>query len=283
MRCVIFSALFLVGGCSSHLGPSKELHAMASAAQMRVAQMEFLLAEAEERIVQLEETVRMQGQNDADRMASGGHVTEEMGALRGELEVAMFELEQLTEGSERSGVDTELRQSHTELRIAQIETILGVEPPPAPTAGELGLQTIGPTAVGSMLEVQGDEKVFGSASEALSAAKLDLNEGRNAQARLALQRAMSEFAGSTEMAEIRYRFAETFEREQNWRSAANAYQAVSDHHASSDWACWAMVRIGICFDALDRPSASELFYRGAVEGHCAGSEASVEAQQRLTP
>ena len=281
MRCIVYGVALLVGGCSSHLGPSKELHAMASAAQMRVAQMEFLLAEAEDRIRQLEETVRMQGQNDADRMASGGQVTEEMGQLRGELEVALFELEQLKEGSQRLGIDTELRQTHTELRISQIETILGVEPPPAPSAAELGLESIGPTAVGSPLEVKGDDAEYATAPEALAAAVLHLNEGRFAQARLILQRAMVDYTGAPEMAEIRYRFAETFEREENWRSAANAYQAVSDHHASSDWACWAMVRIGVCFDALERPSASELFYRGAVEGHCAGSEASVEAQQRL--
>jgi len=264
------------------MGTSREVHAIATAAQIRVAQTEALLAESEKRIRQLEESVRIQGRTEADRMESAGEVDTEVARLRGEIEVLVFQMEELQLASEQQQVSGESRQLHDELRLAQLEAFLGLQPPPRPSLEDLGLVQVGPVATDEDNQEEADEPVTAStAAEFLSLAQEHIAEGRLSVARVLLERAVTEYPGAAEIAEIRFVMAEILFSADNWRSAANAYQAVSDHHPSSEWACRALVRQGECFDALGRPDAARLFYEGALEGHCRGSSEAAEAERRL--
>lgn len=269
-------------GCTAHMGASREVHAIASAAQIRVAQTEALLADSEKRIRQLEEAVRLQGRTAANRMESAGQIDEEIARLRGEIEVLVFQMEELQLANEQLQVSGEARQLHDEMRLAQLEAFLGLEPPPAPTMGDLGLSPVGPVATEADKKEASTEAVqASSASELLELARGHVDAGRTSVARVLLERAVKEYPGAEELAEVRFLTAEILFSAENWRSAANAYQAVSDHHPGSAWSCRSLLRQGACFDALGRPDAGRLFYEGAMEGHCRGSEDAAEAERRL--
>jgi TolA-binding protein len=270
-------AVWCSGCLTANAGATRELHASASAAQLRVAQVEALLAESEQRLVQVEEALRAQGRSQADRLQNIEQVVDEMTRLRGEIEVLRFQVSELTRSVEAAQLAQERRQLHDESRLAQVEAYLGVTPPPPPTDAELGVTADGVGLAGSQVAVD----VPPTAAEKLAVAKDHMTAGRHGVARAVLKRGIDEHTGAPEMAEMRYRFAETFFNERSWKSAANAFQRVTDNHASDDWACWSMLRIGECFEQLAQPSAAKLFFEGAAEGRCGRSGAAAEAKRKL--
>jgi TolA-binding protein len=245
------------------------MHAALSAATMRVAQLEAQLAQGEQRILQLEEVIRAQGQHSASSVANLDEVAAEVTGLRGSLEVIRFEVDELKRSVSDAQLDQERRQLYDESRLGQVERFLGVQPPPPP-ADSFG------TVVGSDVESMPD-----SAIGKLEMATEHMTGGRNDEARVLLLAAIDMHGGDSELPEIRYRYAETFFNESDWRAAANGFQRVTDNHPQSDWACWSMFRIGECFDQLGQGSGARLFYEGATEGSCSRSAAAKEARAKL--
>jgi TolA-binding protein len=238
-----------------------------------------MLAESEQRLVQLEEVLRAQGRSQADRLQNFEQVVDEMTRLRGEIEVLRFQVDELARSVQQAQIAQERRQLHDEARLTQVEGYLGVTPPPPPSDADLGLE---PGALGASAgAVPVVSEVPATAADKLSVAREHMTAGRYSIARVVLKAGIDEHPGAVEMAELRYRYAETFYNERNWKSAANAFQKVTDNHASADWACWSMLRIGECFENLGQPSAGRLFFEGAGEGRCSQSGAADEARSKL--
>ena len=100
-------------------------------------------------------------------------------------------------------------------------------------------------------------------------------------ARAILARAIEDHAGVDEMAELRYRHAETYFNEEGWREAILEFQTVIDNHADDDWACWAYYRQGEAMEAFQGLQQARAFYQGATLGSCKSSEAGKLAKKKL--
>lgn len=273
MWALLLAACALLNG-----GANRALHAATTAATLRVAQAEAVVADAEDRIAQLEQAIRAQGQNQADKLENLDQVVAEVSRLRGEIEVVRFQLDELQRGLSTSSVDQERRMSHAEARLRQVEGFLNLRPPPPPTDVDLGLAP-GESPVDAPVEQP--PAIPESAAERLALGREHLAAGRPAVARAVLQKAVDGNVGAPEMDEIRYRLAESWFDEGNWKSAAKAFQAVTDNHGKSDWACWAQYRIGECFERIGNADGARSFYAGATEGRCAKSAAAKEARLKL--
>jgi TolA-binding protein len=255
-----------------------------STAQLRVAEVEAQLVEAELQIEELQEWVSHQGRSAADRLENLDQVNMEVARLRGAIEVMQFELSQVKQAVDEQQLGQEKRQLHAELRLQQIETFLGVTPPPPPTDADLGL------AEGT---TEGDEGQTDGAAEVAPAevpedadGKLELAvehmaAGRQGVARAILKGAVAAHVGSSEMPEIRYRLAETYFNEESWAAAVSEFNKVINNHPSSEWACWSYFRQGEAFEALGKGDGAKAFYAGATEGACKGSDAAAKAREKL--
>ncbi len=109
-----------------------------------------------------------------------------------------------------------------------------------------------------------------------------MRDGRQAVARVLLERALEAHPSAPETAEIRYRLAETWFNEGDWRKAAIVFKDVPAHHPDSDWAAWAILRQGVCFAELGNADGARLFYETVVDKY-GRSEAADEARSRLAP
>lgn len=272
--------LALTGCFSSHNSAvTSEYARQVSTASVRVAQLEQQLVASQDRIAQLEEVIRLQGQSEAARLENLDEVNDELARMRGAIEVLQFERDQLKTGVTEQQLAQEQRQLHDEARLRQIEKLLGVTPPPPPTPagdpGTVGTPTGAPPPEPELPDLPAD------AAGRLEAAVAHMEGGRHAVARAILQRALRENAGAPEIAEIRYRFAETWFNEQRWREAILEFQKVPDNHADSDWACWAYYRQGESMENLQGLQQAAPFYKGATGGACKNSEAAKLAKKKL--
>lgn len=262
--------------------PTSEMARQVSTAQLRVADVEAQLVEAELRIEELQEWVSHQGRSAADRLENLDEVNTEVARLRGAIEVMQFELSQVKQAVEEQQLGQEKRQLHAELRLQQIETFLGVTPPPPPTDADLGLAPVegGSEAGGEPVELAPAE-VPADANGKLELAVEHMAAGRQGVARAILKGAVTAHVGSKEMPEIRYRLAETFFNEQGWAAAVSEFNKVINNHPSSEWACWSYYRQGEAFESLGKGDGAKAFYAGATEGPCKGSEAAAKAREKL--
>lgn len=287
----IAGAILTAPGCwiTQNAGASADLHRTVSAASLRVAQVEQQLAEKESRIEQLEEVIRVQGQNQATRLENLDQVNVEVARLRGEIEVLRFDLQEIVRLLDDLQIGYERRHLHAEARLRKVEGYLGVAPPPPPTDEELGLTPsagAGQDPTDSELPgAEGSEPDLGevpdTAEGKLELAADHMEAGRNGVARAVLRSAMDEHVGASEMAEIRYRLGETWFNDGDWIQAATTFKGVTDNHPKSEWSCWALFRQGECFDKLSQPENARLFYEGAAAGRCSKSDAAKEARSRL--
>lgn len=265
-------------------GANRALHAAYSAATLRIVQTEAAIADYESRIGQLEETIRAQGISQADKLENLDQVVAEMARLRGNLEVLHFQVNEVKRTVDSAQVGQERRMMHAEARLRQVEGFLNLRPPPPPSDAELGLAIgLGETpaeAVGTPLEPAAPP-LPSTAPERLALARGHLTEGRPAVARAILLKTVEENAGASEMDEVRYRLAESWFDEGNWKTAGSKFQTVIDNHPKSDWACWAQYRMGECFEHLNNADGASLFFLGATEGRCAKSAAAKEARKKL--
>lgn len=287
----IASLLLVVGlsplsGCwfTQNQSATGEYARQVMVAQTRAAAVETSLAATEQRLEQLEETLRAQGASQAKRLENLDEVNREVNRLRGEIEVMRFELDELKRAWDDSSMDFERRQLHDELRLQQVERLLGVKPPPPPSID--GTTPCSPGAPGcppATAEVPGPTEAEAPIPETLEG-KLTLavehmKEGRGAAARVVLDQAIKAHPSDPRVAEARYRIGESWLNESNWGKAVNSFQAVVDNHPRSDWAAWAMLGQGDAFAGKGEPANARLFYDEVVKLYKT-SEAAKEAKKR---
>ena len=289
-------SLLFVLSTPSHAGSSAtaEYARQVSTAQVRLAQLEALLVESQLRIEQLEEVIRQQGKNEAAKLENFDQVNAEVVRLRGAIEVLQFESSEVKRVLGDQQVSGERRQLHAEMRLAQIEKFLGIKPPPPPTDADLGLGTDGavvapapvPGGIGTPPAPAPDGAVAPPDVPATPSGKLELAAqqmaaGNQGVARAILKGAIEQHAGASEMDEIRYRYAETFFNESDWRSAISEFNKVINNHPNSKWKCWAFLRQGEAFEQMGQAEGAKAFYKGATDGTCKSSEAAKEAKKKL--
>lgn len=290
-------------GCfaAQNTAASAEYARQVTTANLRVSEMEAQLVASAMRIEQLEEFVRVQGQSAATKMENLDQVNAEVTRLRGAIEVLQFEATKIREDLEKYQIQQERRQIHDERRLTQVETMLGVTPPPPPTNAELGLgpDSLGetdptgdpPSPTGDTTEPSDGEpttappteptsEVPDTARGKLELAATHMAAGRQAVARAVLTRAKAEHADGKELAEIEFRIAETYFNERTYSKAALAFKRVIDDHPGSAWASWSMLRQGECFDGLGQTDNARLFWDGVIQ-RFPKSDAAKEAKKRL--
>lgn len=285
-------ALLALVAPAAHAGGSAvtaEYARQVSTAQIRLAQLEALLVESELRIEQLEDVIRQQGKSEADRLENLDQVNAEVTRLRGAIEVLQFEGAELKRVVADQQVAIERRQLHDEMRLAQIEKFLGIKPPPPPTDADLGLAATdgGSPPVPAPAPTEGaPEEVDPGTIPETASGKLELavqhmEAGRQGVARAVLKAAIEQNVGATEMDEIRYRYAETFFNQEEWRAAITEFNKVINNHPSSPWKCWSYLRQGEAFEKLGKAEGARSFFTGATEGSCKSSDAAKEAKKKL--
>jgi len=286
-RWLILALLLGLSGCwaRSNAAASAEYARQVSTANLRTAQLESQLADSMRRIEQLEEVIRLRGQDEASQLENIDQVNAELSRLRGQLEVMQFQLDDLTALVETDQIGRERRQLHDENRLAQIERFLNIEAPPVPTDAELGLEASAarttPTQRPRSEQPALPEQLPATASGKLELAVQHMEAGRQGVARAILLRAIQEHPGSEEMAELRYRYAETFMNEEQWRTAILEFKKVSDNHPDSEWSCWAYYRQGEAVERMSGADDARHFFSGATVGPCRNSEAAKAARQKL--
>lgn len=254
-----------------------------SIASLRVAQLEQALTEAEARVAQLEEYVRLQGENEVSQVENFDQVNQEIGRIRGEIETLRFDLDQLVAAQEQAWLANERRQLHDELRLNRIESVTGVTPPPPPTDEDLGLEPGTLDAATTALAAPEEEPAQELPEDLgglLDLAVQRMMAGEHAEARSMLEQAIQEHPGEEGLAEARYRLAETFFNERRWGTAARSFQFVVSNHGDSDWAAWSMLRQGECFEQMGQPENARLFYEDLMDKY-GRSEAADEASDKL--
>lgn len=295
---MIASLLIGILSTVAHAGPSNvsaEYARQVSAAQIRLAELEALLVESELRIEQLEEVIRQQGQSQADRLENLDQVNAEVVRLRGAIEVLQFQSTELRRFVDDQALASERRQLHAEMRLAQIEKLLNLKPPPPPTDADLGVSAAAGAVTGAVagLPTGGVSPVPGApptgttedlpetAAEKLALAKTHMDAGRQEVARAVLKAAIEQHAGAPEMDEIRYRYAETFFNVGEWKTSISEFNKVTNNHPTSPWKCWAFYKIGEAFEKLNQPEGAKAFFKGATEDNCKSSDAAKEARKKF--
>ncbi|MEO0600278.1 MAG: tetratricopeptide repeat protein [Myxococcota bacterium] len=300
----LLSGLFGGWETSAHAAdPSAEISRQLTTTRVRLAQLEALLVEAELRVEQVEEVIRTQGRDEQSRLENIDQVNAEVARLRGAIEVLEFTTNELKQSLTDFQLETERRQLHAEMRLAQIESYLKIEPPPVPTDADLGLSegegrpvTSAPSTGPERDELPGapapldrGDEGEGTPSglpqtpgEKLALAVGHMADGRQTVARAVLAEAINAHPGAEEMAEIRYRHAETFFNEGDYKGAIKEFNKVLNNHPKSDWRCWSMYRMGESFERLGKgPGSAKAFYKGATDRGCKNSEAAKLARQKL--
>jgi len=279
----------LAAGVARAGDPGAEYARQVSTAQVRLAQLEALLVEAELRIEQLEEVIRQRGQSEQSRLENLDQVVDEVTRLRGSIEVLQFETGELKRAVADQQLDGERRQLHAEMRLAQVEKFLAIQPPAPPSDADLGLTERVPHAGSGasrppQLPARDEpipENVPADAKGKLDAAIAHMEADRQGVARAVLRAAIEHHAGAPEMDEVRYRFAETYLNEGEYRAAISEFNKVVNNHPDSPWKCWAFYRMGEAFESMGQVDGAAAFYKGATERECKNSDAAKKAKDKL--
>lgn len=254
-------------------GPvSAEYARQVSVASVRVAQLEAAMTEAEARVAQLEEYARTQGASQATSLDNLAEVNAEMGRLRGQIEELNFDVQALTARLDQESVAYERRALHAELRLGQLERMIGARPVPMPTDADLGIAGASAPAE----EVELPANIGGKLDLAVKLMKSGDNDG----ARTVLDAALRDHVGAPETAEVRYRIGESHFNDGRWGTAARSFQLVVDNHEKSDWAAWAILRQGECFEELGQAENAKVFYEDVVARY-PKTDAAKEAKAHL--
>ncbi|MCB9684571.1 MAG: tetratricopeptide repeat protein [Alphaproteobacteria bacterium] len=292
VRLVVLATVGWSSAAWASSTPTAEYARQVSTAQIRLAQLEALLVESQLRIEQLEDVIRQQGKNEAAKLENLDQVNAEVVRLRGAIEVLQFETAEIKRVVSEQQIAVERRQLHAEMRLAQIEKLLSIKPPPPPTDEQLGLTGTAtadggtppvpapaPTTDGGTEEAPSDMPE--DAAGKLELAAKHMAEGRNLVARAILESAIEQHVGAPEMAEIRYRYAETFFNEKDWRRAISKFNEVINNFPDSPWKCWSFYRQGESFEAMGQGEGAKAFYKGATTDACKTSDAAKEAKKKL--
>jgi TolA-binding protein len=261
---VVLAAPAFAGGLSA------EAVRQLDATQMRLAQVESLLAAIQDSTRRLEEAQRTM-------TAQGGSSDDAVRGLRGEIEVLQFEVRSLKEQVERLAADSDDRLLWQEQRIAQVERALGLSPPPM---GGAAPPVTGPVAPEGPPTTEPPAGTPETAEAMLELAVEHMQADRSAAARALLDRLISTFPNDPLVPEARYRRAETFFNEAKWDQAVAKFQEVIDRHPRHELASWSMVRQGECYDRKGAPDDAALFWEAAIAQY-PGTAAAREASEFL--
>jgi len=230
----------------------------------RTAEAQRLATDLERRVRDMEEVLRYRGRQQAEKLENLDQVTGEIRRLRGELEILQHASQQ--EGSAGSVFreDAAHRLAWSEGRLEALEAALGLPPPPMPAVEQ-----------GVVEAVEGSEVLpEGKATEAVPAGadlfelgKIHLSEGRAPAARAVLARFLQESGDDDRVGEAQLRHAETWFTEGLYQQAILKLEDVVQANPGSEWAAWAMVRQGECFQKMDRPEEAELFWEDVLARH----------------
>lgn len=277
----------LLTGCllTGNKHVTAEYSRQVSVASARAAQVEGHLEHLESRLKNLEKTIRKQGKAEAERLENLDQVNAEISRLRGQIEEMSFVVQDMRLLYEQGVMVQERRQLHDEARLKQIEGFLSITAPPLPdvSGGDMAMSGTATEGVGvDSVESpeQGLEEFPVDAQGKLDLASTHMAAGRQALARVILQKAVEDHSGAPEMAEIRYRIGETWFNEKNWPKAIGSFEAVNNNHRKSNWSAWAMLRQGECFSAMGQVDNAKLFYEEVVRQH-AKTDAAKQAKVLL--
>ena len=178
--------------------------------------------------------------------------------------------------------DAQFRLEYMELRVATLEKALGVKPPAAPIPG--GQVAVAPPAGGggitSPLGPPQEVELGATPDDLIRMAEESLKANQPVLARAQLERFLRENPNHARAVEARYRLAETYYNEKNYKSAALKFDEVATQAPDSVWAPWAMVRQGECFKAMGNNDAAKLFWEDVVAKY-PKSKAAKEAKTLL--
>ena len=99
----------------------------------------------------------------------------------------------------------------------------------------------------------------------LREAEVHMIEDRPKVARAYYERFLRDFPEDANTAEARYPLAETYYNEGDFKKAILLFEEVVSKHPTSQWAPWAMVRQGECFDKLGQRANAELFWQDVID------------------
>jgi len=276
----------MVGGCPKD-GASAELQRGFEVASQRAAIAEESVEDFEQRIASLESLLR-------DGGGPGDEVVTDLAATKGAIEEVRFAVDTVSGDFERYQLDQERRLLWAEQRLAALEQLLGVQPPPPPCVGPpeqcppvepTAPTPTGDTAVASTVTTAPPSSTAaGGATEApsdrIALARQRMDAGQQAAARAILESMLQKDPQHARAAEIRYRVGETWFNEGRYRQAARAFRDVTDQHANSQWAPWALLRSGECFEGMGHTDDARVFYQSILQSY-PSSDAAVEAKRRL--
>jgi TolA-binding protein len=290
---VVALSFTTVAGCwaGNNAGVTSAMDRQFSTAMLRVAQVEALLSEADGRIRQLEEVIRVQGRANATRLENLDEVNREVNRLRGDIEVLRHELESAGADLEVWQLSQERRQLWDEARLGQLEKLVGTTPPPPPDLGEAAVEAGGgvdvegdvndPTEPVDLSEGAGEMTELPEGAQGLLQLAIQrMEDGQQKAARVILQRANKDHPDAKEAAEISYRLAETWFNEEHWAKAAKQFAAVRTAHPDTPWWAWSTLRVGECFAKLGQQKDANNFYRHLIDER-PQSEAAAEARTNL--
>lgn len=262
----------------------------------RLNNLENQFDQVEARVAQLEELNRSRGQDEILKMESLEELRSEVARLRGEIEVINHNFGGSLSDLSALGEDAAFRLAWLEDRAAQIEDNLGISPPPPP---ELPAPTADTTNTTGASQAPGDGSLLGDSGtpaanlgggdgpersvdpdDLIKRAEDHLAAGREKPAEAVLSRFLELYPDHPKVPRVLYRRAEAAFNAADYSAAVLHFQEVIDGHKDSQWASWAMLRQGECFDAQDQPENARLFYEDVVR-IWPGSEAAREAKQKL--
>ena len=246
-------------------------------AQARTQELEAENENLESRIDQLEEVNRYRGQRKLENM---DQVQQEVQRLRGSVE----ELEHRIVSDEDADLaweeDVAFRLKYAEDRLAALETTLGLEPPQPDDGSE-------PTEVkpdGEVVLKDDNEptevELPTTPDELMAEAESHMLGDRPAVARVYYQKFLGEHGDHDRAAEAAYRLAETWFNQGEYTKAILKFEDVVTGHGSSQWAPWAMVRQGECFQLMGQTAEAELFWRNVIDDY-PKTKAAKEAKSLL--
>jgi len=299
-------ALFLLSGCVLDRTGQSSTANFQRQIQEHAAKLETInsaLDKADARIGQLEELTRARGQDEIQKMETIDQLRDEVGRLRGDLEVLNHDWESGKSAREASANDEQYRLAWLESRADALEKSLGLKTPPPPTGlGANGAGGAGTTAAVDQATANagGQQGAVGTtpvgtgttpAANPVDTQELDpdamlalaadhLAGGREEAAEAVLTRFLKEYPDNARVDEAKYRLAEARFNAKNYPAAVIAFQRVIDEHKDSPWAAWAMLRQGECFEKQGQKENARLFYEDTLRLY-PKSKAAKEAKTKL--
>lgn len=231
------------------------------------------------RVDQLEEINRYRGQQEAEKLENLDQVQDELQRLRGILEEEQFKAQQAADDRVALDEDTAFRIEYLELRVVTLERSLGLEAPQPPDQGS-GV-TVDPGGEVQLVPDPPVEVELGaSPAELIKRAEEALAKDQPGVARALLTRLLKEAPSDPLAAKARYRLAESWFNEGQYQRAILAFEEVVSQHSDTDWAPWAMVRQGECFEKLGQQEEARLFWQDVVDRY-PKSQAATDAKGLL--